>query len=48
MWDIASGKAVQKFEGHADVVTCAAFLPGGRHAITSSHDRTLRMWNVRQ
>ena len=48
VWDIESGKAVQKLEGHTDVVTCAAFRPGGRQAITSSYDKTLRLWTVRR
>ena len=34
--------------GHTDLVTCAAFLPGGRQAVTCSYDKTLRLWNVRR
>ena len=48
VWDVESGKAVQKLAGHTDLVTCAAFLPGGRQAVTSSYDKTLRLWNVRK
>jgi hypothetical protein len=29
-------------------VTGAAVLPGGRHAVTSCNDRTLRLWKLRK
>ncbi|HEV3203710.1 MAG TPA: sigma-70 family RNA polymerase sigma factor, partial [Gemmataceae bacterium] len=38
--------AVRVLEGHGDRVTGVAFAPDGRRAISSSHDRTVRVWDV--
>lgn len=48
VWDVESGKEIQRFGEHTDAVTCAAFMPGGRQALTGYHDRTLRFWRVRK
>ena len=32
--------------GHTDTVRSAAFSPDGRHVVTSSSDRTARVWNA--
>jgi WD40 repeat protein len=46
LWDVASGKEIQCIRQHTDVVTCVAFIDA-RHAITSSLDKTLRLWKLR-
>jgi WD40 repeat protein len=43
LWDLASGKELQVYEGHTDEVRSATFSPDGRWA-SSSHDRTLWLW----
>jgi WD40 repeat protein len=48
VWDIESGKTVQRLEGHAGAVTSVAFLPGARRAVTCGYDKTLRLWYVRR
>jgi WD40 repeat protein len=47
IWDVASGEVVQTL-AHEKVVTCAAFLPEGTHAVTGSHDKNLRLWKIRK
>ncbi|MCW5737134.1 MAG: TIR domain-containing protein [Enhydrobacter sp.] len=37
---------LQRYDGHADCVTCAAILPGARHVLTGSRDKTLRLWDI--
>jgi WD40 repeat protein len=48
LWDVATSREVRRPEGHTGIITCAAVLPGGRRAVTSGYDRTLRLWNVRK
>ncbi|OJA09471.1 hypothetical protein AZE42_07147 [Rhizopogon vesiculosus] len=37
----------RSFEGHTDSVTTAAVFPDGRRMVTSSHDKTLRLWDLK-
>ena len=32
--------------GHTDLVTSLAFLPDGSQLVSSSNDRTIRLWNT--
>jgi len=34
------------FSGHTDPVSCVAFAPDGRSALSGSDDQTLRLWDV--
>jgi WD40 repeat protein len=42
--EAASGKELQAFEGHEDVVEAVAFSPDGAYVLSGSRDRTARMW----
>jgi len=46
LWDIATGKEIQRFEGHTERINGVAFTKDGRSAITVSDDATIRLWNV--
>jgi WD40 repeat protein len=46
LWDVETGKEVRRFTGHTGLIFHAAFLPGGKRAVTSSLDRTARVWDV--
>lgn len=37
---------LQRYDGHADCVTCATILPHARHVLTGSRDKTLRLWDI--
>jgi WD40 repeat protein len=46
LWNAKSGREVRRFRGHQNRVECVAFLPDGRHAVSTSLDRTIRLWNL--
>ena len=44
--DLATLKIAQKFQGHNDVVYCAAVSPEGRWLASGSYDRKVLLWDV--
>jgi WD40 repeat protein len=48
LWDIATGKVVQRLEGHTNTVLCVAISANDRFAVTASQDKTLRLWKLRK
>jgi WD40 repeat protein len=45
--EIASGKILDTYRGHADAVTAVAFAPGGTRFLSGSRDKTIRLWDVK-
>ena len=46
IWEIATGRLLDKLKGHKDSVYSVAFIPGGRQILTGSLDKTLKIWEI--
>lgn len=46
LWDVETGRLVQRLQGHQDQVRGVAFHPSGSRVVTGSYDRTVRIWDL--
>jgi WD40 repeat protein len=46
LWDIASGRAIQRFKGHESAVMALAFSRDGKWLFTGSQDAAVCLWDV--
>lgn len=46
IWDVQTGKLVERLKGHRDSVYSVAFTPDGRGLVSGSLDKTLKYWDV--
>lgn len=46
LWELGTGKEVQRFIGHEDCVWKVALTPVAKRVVSSSSDQTLRVWDV--
>ena len=46
LWDLAAGKEIRTFTGHAHSVNSVAISPNGRTALSGSDDHTLKLWDL--
>jgi COMPASS component SWD2 len=47
-WSLYDNKILRKFRGHTDRVTCISMCPADDSFLTSSLDRTVRLWTAGQ
>jgi WD40 repeat protein len=46
LWEVATGRRLVTCEGHAGAVTSVCLSGDGRHVVSGSTDRTLRLWEA--
>ena len=46
LWDIQNQKLVREFAGHTREVTYVSFSSDGKRLVSSSFDRTVRVWDI--
>ncbi|XXX81942.1 pentapeptide repeat-containing protein [Sorangium sp. So ce134] len=46
LWDMATGSALRRLDGHSDWVTSLAFGPEGDTLVSGSEDCSVRLWDV--
>jgi WD40 repeat protein len=46
VWDLHSGAVLRVLEGHGGAISASVITPEGRHVVSASDDRTLRVWDL--
>ncbi|OAQ22254.1 WD40 repeat-like protein [Linnemannia elongata AG-77] len=48
LWDLQSEKPAIELRGHTESIACIAYSPCGQWIVSSSHDKTVRLWSQQQ
>ena len=46
VWDVESGRELHTLQGHSKIVYGVAVRPDGRHAVCTSSDSPLKVWDL--
>ena len=46
LWDVATGKEVRTFTGHANIVECVCFSPDGLQIASGSDNGVIKLWDT--
>ena len=46
LYDVASGRVLMRYRGHARPVRCVAFVPDASRIVTASEDKSVRLWET--
>jgi len=46
LWDLKTGKLIEKFDGHKDSVYSVSFSPDAKLLASGSLDKTLKLWDL--
>ncbi|KAJ3112800.1 general transcription repressor [Physocladia obscura] len=46
IWDLRTGRLLERFEGHKDSVYSVSFSQDGRSIVSASLDKTLKVWDL--
>ena len=46
VFDLKTGKEIQRFRGHVGSIKAVAFSPDGQRLLSGSDDKSMRLWDV--
>ena len=46
LWDFTSYECIKTLHGHDHNVSSISFMPSGDYVVSSSRDKTIKMWEV--
>jgi len=46
VWNVRTGRLVEKWAGHEERVYGVAFMPNGKELVSSSVDKTVKYWDI--
>jgi WD40 repeat protein len=46
IWDIKQGRTIASFTAHSNDINSIHYSPNGRYIVTSSDDKTIKIWNA--
>jgi WD40 repeat protein len=47
LWEVKTGKDIQQFQGHLDIVRSVAYSLDGQRILTGSYDLSVKMWDAK-